>query len=105
MPETTFFAFFAVVWLGAMAYLFSIWKLAQNVRQLKSLGRAQEAPDIIFSLPHAIPGFIWLITGRYAKLGDESVTRWSTIARVLLALMFPMILVLFGVAATQIARP
>jgi hypothetical protein len=100
MSEATYFSLFVVVWLGAVAYLFSVWKLAQSLRLLKSQGRAQEAPDIHFNLPHAIPGFIWLVTGRYAKLGDEAVTRWLTIARILLGLFFPMMLVLFGIAAT-----
>lgn len=105
MPESVFFPIFMTVWLVAMTYVFSVWRLAQNVRQLRAQGRAQEAPEIHFNLPHAIPGFIWLITGRYAKLGDEAVTRWSIIARVLFFVSFPMILGLFvSVAAGFISR-
>ena len=102
MPQSTFIAVFLFVWVCALAYVLSVLRLAHAVRKLKAEGRGKEAPNIIFNLPDAIPGLVWLVTGRYASLGDPRVTRWAQLARLLLFIVLPMMLAVFAIAAATV---
>ena len=102
MSQPMFMAAFFVVWVGALAYVVSVWRLAQAVRRMKADGRGKEAPDIVFNLPDGIPGLVWLVTGRYPGLGDPAVTRWAQLARLLLFIVFPMMLAIFAITATAV---
>ncbi|MBI2260810.1 MAG: hypothetical protein HYU62_04010 [Caulobacterales bacterium] len=103
MSEATFVKVFIFVWFCAMAYAFSALKLAMRVRHLKRRGEAADAPDVFHPFD-GVRGIVWLLTGRYAGLNDEAVTRWAGIARVLFILVFPMILALFAIAGTQMGN-
>lgn len=95
IPQPVFMALFGGALACVVLYLLCVLKLRQSLLDLKRRGRALEAPEIQFSAP-GFPGVIWLLTGRYATLGDEAVTRWSTSARTLLLLMLPLYVALFG---------
>jgi hypothetical protein len=105
MSPATFTLVFLFVWLCTLAYVLSVVRMALRVRQLKREGRAQDAPGILFMPFEGIRGIAWLLTGRYSELGDDVVTRWSRIARLLFFLVLPMILALFVVAATMLRSP
>ena len=101
MSESTFYFLFGVTWLMAMAYALSAHRLLARVRRLKEEGRAADAPDP-FTNPLAIFGYLgWLVTGRYAELGDEIAVRWAGIARILFVVALPLILAVFVVVLTQ----
>lgn len=95
VPEPVFMAVFAATFVATAVYLLCVMKLAGNLRDLKRRGKALDAPDIQYSAG-GVSGVIWLITGRYAKLGDDAVTHWSNLARILLFLIFPVFLFMFG---------
>ncbi|MEQ1780398.1 MAG: hypothetical protein ABMA14_03500 [Hyphomonadaceae bacterium] len=102
MSQPMFMAAFFVVWVCALVYVVSVWRLAQAVRRMKADGSGKDAPDIIFNLPGGVPGLVWLVMGRYPSLGDPGVTRWAQLARLLLFIVFPMMLALFAIAATTV---
>ena len=105
LPQPVFMALFGGAFICAAIYLRCVMKLSQNLRDLKRRGRALEAPDIHFSVA-GVAGLIWLITGRYATLGDEAVTRWSTAARILLFLYIPVFLAMMAnVIVDNVAQP
>ena len=91
---------FLVIWLFVAAYVFSVVRLASLVGQLKQQGRALDAPDF-FERKYGggIKALTWLVAGRYATLGDERVTRWSGVARLLLLLATPMVVAMFAAFA------
>ena len=95
IPEPVFMAVFAGAFIVSGVYLFCVFRLGENLRDLKRRGRALDAPDIHFSAA-GVSGVIWLVTGRYARVGDEAVTRWSSFARILLFLYFPVFLLIFA---------
>lgn len=103
MSEATFIKLFIGVWLCAVAYALSALRLALRVRHLKQQGMAAGAPEVFHPLD-GVRGLVWLLTGRYAGLNDPIATRWAGIARVLFILAFPMILILFAIAASQIGN-
>jgi len=101
MSETSFFILFGVAWVAGMAYGLSAWRLLARVGRLKAEGKAAGAPDP-FTNPLDVFGYLnWLLTGRYAELGDEVATRWAGIARPLFIVAAPLILTLFAVVPTQ----
>ncbi len=101
MSLQTFMILFGVTWVIAMAYSLSAVRLMWRVRTLKKDGRATAAPDPLTNSLEVF-GFIgWLLGGRYPELGDEIVTRWAGIARVLFIIAAPMILAVFAIALTQ----
>ncbi len=102
MLEATFIGAFFLVWLFALAYVLSVLRLALRVRQLRREGRALRAPDSLEMPLGAMAGVGWLVTGRYAELGDAFVPRWSKIGRLLFLLVLPMILAIFAIAASRI---
>jgi hypothetical protein len=102
MPQATIIAVFLFVWVCALAYVLSVLRLAHAMRQLKAEGRGKEAPNIIFNLPDAIPGLVWVVTGRYASLGDPRVTRRAQLARLPLFIVLPMVLAVVAIAATTV---
>jgi hypothetical protein len=95
VPEPIFMALFAGAMVGVAAYLLCVVKLGRNLRDMKRRGLAPDAPDILFSF-EGVPAIVWLITGRYARLGDEAVTFWSTLARILLLVLVPFYVLMFG---------
>ena len=102
MSQATFIALFMVVWLFLLAYVLSVLKFALRVRHLKRQGRAQDAPAILVMPVEGVRGVFWMLTGRYASLGDDVVTRWSGIARVLFFVALPMMLAVFAIVASGI---
>ncbi|MFN3930953.1 MAG: hypothetical protein ACK4JY_04315 [Brevundimonas sp.] len=103
MSEATFIKLFIAVWLCAMAYALSALKLALRVRHLKRQGLAAEAPEVFHPFD-GVRGIFWLVTGRYDELNDPIVTRWAGVARVLFILVFPMVLILFAIAGSQMGH-
>lgn len=98
MSATTFYFVFGATWIVAMAYGLSAFRLLWIVRRLKQNGKAGEAPDPLTN-PFEVFGYLgWLLTGRYAELGDDAVTRWAGVARALFVVALPMILIVFVVA-------
>lgn len=110
MPQSTFTVVFAVVWVGAAAYVLSVLKLSSRLQQLKREGRALDAPGLPFGIDLARPfdafrSIGWIVTGRYAKLGDEAAARWAGIARILFFLVAPMMLAMFAAVLTGVLVP
>ena len=101
MSESSFFIVFGVAWLLGMAYGLSAFRLLLRVRRLKAEGRAEEAPDPMANAVEVFGYLGWLLTGRYAEVGDPIVTRWALFARVLFLLAAPAILVLFVLAGSR----
>ncbi len=98
MSEKNFFILFCVTWVAAMAYALSAFRLLIRVRELNGSGAAGEAPNPMAN-PLELFGYLgWLMTGRYAQLNDQIVTRWAGIARALFIVALPLILITFAVA-------
>lgn len=98
MSETNFFILFGVTWVAAMAYALSAFRLLLRVRQLNEAGAAGEAPDPMANPLELFSYLGWLLTGRYAGMNDEIVTRWAGVARALFIVALPLILITFAVA-------
>ncbi|HZV83411.1 MAG TPA: hypothetical protein VFF48_00330 [Brevundimonas sp.] len=104
MSEKTFLLLFAIAWVAAAAYALSAWRLLVRVRKLKATGEAADAPDP-FTNPLEVFGYLgWRLSGRYADLNDAAARRWARIARPLFIAAAPLILAMFAVALTQLAR-
>lgn len=100
-----FIAVFMVVWLCAVAYAGGVVMLALRVRQLKKQGQALQAPDILHAPVEMMRGVGWLLTNRYASLGDAVATRWSGVARVLFLLALPAMLAFLVLVGLGVITP
>jgi hypothetical protein len=101
VPTTSFALLFGVAWLFAAAYALSAFRLLTLVRRLKEQGRAGDAPDPLRRSMEVFSYLAWLVTGRYAELGDDAVRAWARIARVLFIIAAPLILAVFAIAFTR----
>lgn len=101
MPANVFMGLFGVTWLTAMAYIGSLLLLALRVRALKREGKAADAPVPLLEQADMLRSLGWLLTGRYAELGDDGVTLRANAARVLFVVAGVLILTVFVIVLTQ----
>lgn len=87
---------FMAVFLITLAYVLSVARLELAVRAMKRQGKLPDAPRL-FHAPGGFSGIVWLLGGRFERLGEEGVARWARIARILFWISAPLVFLTIAV--------